>query len=341
MKWIFLLFIVFILKFCSIKPEAKITLILDSKSRTYIYGDTLKFSIQSTDKFDSIKFYLDDKIIKSPYFINHDKLGDKKLSAKLYDNHKIIEINESLRILSSLKPSLYTYKIINEYPHDKNSYTQGFEFYKTKLYESTGLKGESTLREINLLNGKTNRMLKIDKQFFAEGLTILNDSIYQLTWKAGIGFVYTLNDFKLVKSFNYDKSTEGWGLCNDSKFIYKSDGSEKIWKLDSSSQKELSFIQVTTDKTIIKKINELEWVNGKIYANTYQFQKEVVLIINPINGQVNGVIDFSGLKDKVDQIPSLNVLNGIAYNTDTKTFFITGKNWSKIFEVEIRKKNAR
>ena len=136
-----------------------------------------------------------------------------------------------------------------------------------------------------------------------------------------------------------NNSSEGWGLCNDGKNFYKSDGTNKIWILDSNKLSEIDYIEVMTNNKAINKINELEWVNGKIYANTYQFDKEVVLIINPSSGMVEGVIDFSGLKEKVEQIDSLNVLNGIAYNKKTKTFFITGKNWNTLFEVKIFKVN--
>ena len=142
----------------------------------------------------------------------------------------------------------------------------------------------------------------------------------------------------IVRLGSYDQSKEGWGLCNDGEFLYKSDGTAQIWRLDPATGKELDYIEATHNKTIVTKINELEWVNGKIYANTYQSQKEVGLIIDPNTGAIEGVIDFSGLKEKVDQIPSLNVLNGIAYHPQRESFFVTGKNWSKVFEVTLQKK---
>ena len=160
-----------------------------------------------------------------------------------------------------------------------------------------------------------------------------------MTWKSNIGFIYDVNDLKLIDSFSYNKSIEGWGLCNDGEYLYKSDGSEKIWKLDSNNAEEIDFINVVTNKKVINKINELEWYNNKIYANTYQFNKEVGLIVNPKTGSVEGVIDFTGLKERVKQHPKLDVLNGIAYNPMSKTFFITGKNWNKLFEIKIVKKD--
>ena len=142
----------------------------------------------------------------------------------------------------------------------------------------------------------------------------------------------------MERSFNYHKSKEGWGLCNDGERLYKSDGSNQIWILDPKTQEEIEKIQVMTDKTALNKINELEWVNGKIFANTYQYNKEVGIIIDPNQGAVEGVIDFSGLKKKVEQVRNLDVLNGIAYHPKRKTFFVTGKNWSKLFEVKISPK---
>ena len=170
---------------------------------------------------------------------------------------------------------------------------------------------------------------------FGEGLTIIGDNLYQLTWKQKIGFVYNKNNFELIKSFNYKKSIEGWGLCNDGINIYKSDGTEKIWILDPETLNELSYISVVTNNKVITKINELEWYRGKIYANTYQFNKEVGLIIDPKSGSVEGVIDFKGLKEKVKKHDKLDVQNGIAFHSKKNTFFVTGKNWNKLFEIEI------
>ena len=151
-------------------------------------------------------------------------------------------------------------------------------------------------------------------------------------------FIYNKANLQMTKSFPYFDSKEGWGLCNDGNKLYKSDGSENIWILNPTDFSEEKRIQVVTNKSALKKINELEWVSGKIYANTYQFQKDVVVIINPKTGRVEGVVDFSGLKEKVKQHDKLNVLNGIAYHKSRKTFFVTGKNWNKMFEVKILSK---
>ncbi len=171
------------------------------------------------------------------------------------------------------------------------------------------------------------------RQFFTEGLTVLNDKIYQLTWQAGIGFVYDVDTFEKTGSFKYGASKEGWGICNDGSMLYKSDGSEKIWLLDPETLTEKSHIEAYHNKGKVVELNELEWVNGKIYAN--RWQKNGVAIINPKNGAVEGVIDFSPLHKKVKQHPKLDVINGLAYNPDTQTLFVTGKRWDKLFEVKI------
>ena len=181
--------------------------------------------------------------------------------------------SRSIRLLKKEAPSLWTYTIINEYPHDTEAYTQGLEFDGEHLLESTGLRGKSSLRKVNYATGELLENKPLDESYFGEGLTLLNDKIYQLTWKENTGFVYDRNSLALLSSFNYDQSKEGWGLCNDGQFLYKSDGTAKIWRLDPTSGKELDYIEATTNKTILTKINELEWVNGKIYANTYQFPK--------------------------------------------------------------------
>ena len=189
------------------------------------------------------------------------------------------------------------------------------------------------MRKVDYKTGSILKNINLADDYFGEGLTILNNKIYQLTWQKGIGFIYDINSFEKTNSFKYGKSKEGWGLCNDSNVIYKSDGSEDIWILNPETLIEQEYIQVYTNKGPIKEINELEWINGKIYANRYQ--KDGVAIINPENGAVIGVIDFSPLKKLVKQHQGLDVLNGIAYNPKTKTVFVTGKRWDKLFEIEI------
>ena len=264
------------------------------------------------------------------------KLGEKTLTAKVEYEGQTVEISKKIKVLSSKAPELYTYDIIAEYPHDINAYTQGLEFHNDTLYESTGLKGKSFVRQVDYKSGKILKEIKLDDRFFGEGITILNNKIYQLTWQSGIGFVYDLDSFKQLDTFKYNKSKEGWGLCNDGKKLYKSDGTEFIWMLNPDTLAEEDYIETVTNTSIFNKANELEYVDGKIYANVYQ--KESMMIIDMQSGAIEGVINFGGLKEKVTKHEKLDVLNGVAYNPKSKTFFVTGKNWDKLFEVHIYKK---
>ena len=249
-------------------------------------------------------------------------------------NFQISELD--IKHWSAEKPNLYTYEILNTYPHDMSAYTQGLEFHEDTLYESTGQRGESSLRKVNYKTGEVIEQVDLDQFYFGEGLTILEDKIYQLTWQSQEGLIYDLDSMEMLEKFAYSESKEGWGLCNDGKQLYKSDGTDKIWILNPNTLEEESYIQPTTNKSILNQVNELEWVEGKIYANTYQ--KDGVVIINPQTGAVEGVVDFRGLRDKVKQHSGLDVLNGIAYHKASKRLFVTGKNWDKLFEVEILEK---
>ena len=206
------------------------------------------------------------------------------------------------------------------------------------LYESTGQYGASSLRKVDYKTGNVVQKLQLDNAYFGEGLTHFNGKIVQLTWKKQLGFVYNMSDFTLEKSFKYTKSPEGWGICTDGKWLYKTDGSQKLWRLDPTTFEELESKDIVTHNTYLSKVNELEFANGLIYGNTYQFSKDVVVIIDPSTGIVQGVVDFSGLKKKVQQHNRLDVFNGIAYHPTRNTFFVTGKYWNKLFEVEIIEK---
>mgnify|MGYP002017833335 FL=1 len=297
-------------------------------------GDEISINVTSTtDKIiDSLRYYINDKIVTSKVKLIDYKVGENKAYVEIFSNNERFLISKKFDVYSNTEPEIMSYKIVNEYKHDENAYTQGLEFYKNQLYESTGLNGKSTLRKLDYKSGEVLKIINLDYKYFAEGLTILDNKIYQLTWKNNIGFIYDL-DFNKIGTFSYDKSKEGWGLCNDGEFIYKSDGTNKIWVLDPINLNEIRFIEVLTDKSRIKNINELEFINGKIYANTYQFNRDVVIVINPSNGVVEKVIDFSGIRDRVTQKPDLDVMNGIAFINEK--IFVTGKNWDKLFEVEI------
>lgn len=301
-------------------------------------NESLNLSLENKKNhtIDSVSYTLNGIKVKENIDLDNFKLGKHTIEATVYFEGEKQITTSTVTILNNELPKVYTYKIINEYPHDITSYTQGLEFFNDTLYESTGQRKESKLRKVDYKTGEVIKNINLADEYFGEGLTILNNKVYQLTWQKGTGFVYDVNTFEKLSSFRYGNSKEGWGLCNFSNIIYKSDGTEKIWLLDSETLVEQEYIQVYTNKGKIIGINEMEWVEGKIYANRYQ--KDGVAIINPKNGAVVGVVDFKPLKKLVTQHEGLDVLNGIAYNAKTKTLFVTGKRWDKLFEVEIMEK---
>ena len=321
----------------SAKVKNDFSITTSSKNNAVIIGETLNFSINNpkNHEIESVSYTLNGKPISESVTFTNSKLGEQTIEATFSFNGEPITLAQKITVLNNASPKVYSYKIINEYPHDITSYTQGLEFYNGELYESTGQRGESKLRKVNYKTGEILKNLDLESSYFGEGLTVLNNKIYQLTWTSSTGFVYDVDTFEKTGSFKYGNSKEGWGICNDKNTLYKSDGTEKIWTINPETLVEEDYIQAYHNKGKVVGINELEWVNGKIYANRYQ--KNGVAIINPTNGAIEGVIDFSPLKKQVTQHKGLDVLNGIAYNPDTKTLFITGKRWDKLFEVEIIK----
>ncbi|MDB9782295.1 glutaminyl-peptide cyclotransferase [Winogradskyella sp.] len=300
-------------------------------------GDTLQLTINNPNKLEikNVSYQLDNIAFKNNSAVNNSRLGAKNITATVSYGEKTEVLTQPITVYNNVIPSIYTYEIVNTYPHDISSYTQGLEFYKGQLYESTGQKTKSKLRRVNFETGEVLKNLNLEDRYFGEGLTILNDKIYHLTWQANTGFVYDVESFKKLSSFKYGASKEGWGFCNDGEKLYKSDGTEKIWTINPENLTEENHIEVYTEKGKIPSLNELEWINGKIFANIYQ--RNGVVIINPKNGGVEGVIDFEPLKKLVTQHSELDVLNGIAYHPERKTIFVTGKNWDKLFEVTIKK----
>ena len=214
------------------------------------------------------------------------------------------------------------------------------EYYNGFLYETTGRRGQSTLRKVELKTGKVLKTVALDKKYFGEGMTILNDKIIWLTWQNKKGYVYNLDTFKQESEFTYNKSKEGWGLTHNETSLIKSDGTNKIWFLDPETKAEKSFIQVYNHKQSIPYLNELEFVNGKIYANYWK--KPLIAIINPTSGVVEGIANMTDLKKEMEKTQKLtdddDVLNGIAFDKENNRLFVTGKHWGKLFEIELIKK---
>ena len=227
-------------------------------------------------------------------------------------------------------PVNYTYEVINVYPHDPNAFTQGLIMEEGVLYEGTGLYGESTLRRVDLETGDVLQKYALAEEFFGEGITVFDSKIIQLTWKSEKGFVYDKQSFDLLDEFNY--STQGWGITTDGTLLIMSDGTANLYFLDPENFEVTGQVEVH-DKEPVVRLNELEYINGEVYANIWQ--TDTIAIINPDTGQVTGWIDLTGIYTP-ETSNSNNVLNGIAYDAENDRLFVTGKRWSQLFQIKLK-----
>ena len=234
-------------------------------------------------------------------------------------------------------PAVIPFSIVNEFPHDTGSYTEGLSFYNGQLFESTGatetISNNGTwVGPIELPSGKFQKKIDLGDDWFGEGITFLNDKIYQLTYKTQKGFVYDAKTYKKLKEFTYN--TEGWGLTNDGKNLIMSDGTSSLHYLDPESLRVLNVVGVSDNSGPVGNINELEFINGFIYAN--QWQTPYILKIDPASGKVVGRMDFSQMTDQIrNQYPDAEEFNGIAYDSTSNKVYVTGKKWPKMYEIKI------
>ena len=232
---------------------------------------------------------------------------------------------------NSPAPKLYTYKIVNTFPHDPNAFTQGLAWEYGFLYEGTGLPGHSSLRKVELETGKILQSIELPAEYFGEGITIFGDKIIQLTYLSKVGFVYDKDTFELLRQFSYP--TEGWGITHDGKNLIMSDGTPTLYLLDPETFETISKIDVYENNTLLWGLNELEFIDGRIYANIWPTDR--IAIIAPQTGQVTAMIDLKGLLSGQDISRQVDVLNGIAYDPENRRLFVTGKFWPKLFEIKL------
>lgn len=233
------------------------------------------------------------------------------------------------------RPQEFGYKILNVYPHDPAAFTEGLEYRDGFLYESTGLNGQSSLRRVQLETGKVVQEIVLPAQYFGEGITVLNQRVVQLTWQTQIGFIYNQGTFTTQSTFGY--AGQGWGLTNNGKEIYMSDGSSQIRLWDPTTLAEKERITVHDGGRQIQWVNELEYIRGQIYANVWQ--TDDVAIISPLDGRVVGWIKLEGLLTPEERAQA-DVLNGIAYDAARNRVFVTGKLWPKLFQIQLVPKAA-
>jgi glutamine cyclotransferase len=225
----------------------------------------------------------------------------------------------------------YGFEIVRQFPHDSSAFTQGFTYRDGYFYEGTGRNGQSSVRQVRMESGEVVRKIDLTREFFGEGIALSGDNIVELTWQSHIGFVYSLGDFRRLRNFSYPG--EGWGLAADGRDLYMSDGTAEIRVLDSETFAETRRIRVRDLGKPVDQLNELEFVEGEIYANIWHSNR--IVRISPQTGQVVGWIDLSGLLSPIYQLDAEAVLNGIAYDPEHKRLFVTGKLWPKVFEIRV------
>jgi glutamine cyclotransferase len=227
---------------------------------------------------------------------------------------------------------VYAYEVVNTYPHDASAFTEGLFYLNGFLYESTGLERQSSIRKVKLETGEVVQKIDVPPEYFGEGIVNWKQHLVSLTWKSEVGFVYDLQTFKLQRRFSY--SGEGWALTQDGKRLIMSDGTPDLRFLDPQTLKETGRITVTYQGKPLARVNELEWVRGRIYANVWE--TNMMIMIDPATGEITGVVNLAGLLSASDRLAGPDsVLNGIAYDAGNGRLFVTGKNWPKLFEIRV------
>ncbi len=324
------------------KPVSSITIQPNKKS--YVFGEKVSVNVKTKVKngeIESIKLYYKNKLLKESKELNFtfegaeiNSLGNSNFRVETVKTDGLKNTRtKTVKTLSDTETKIYNYKIINTYPHSNDYYTQGLEYHNGFLYEGTGEYGKSRLEKVDLKTGNALRTYHMPDKYFGEGITILNDKIYQITYHAQKGFIYNLSDFALIDSFQF-KSTEGWGLTNDGTNLIMSDGTHLLTWLNPSNFSVVKTVQVANKINTINFLNELEYIDGTIYANVYT--TDLIVQIDPETGKILSQVNLKGIIDMYhNQKDKIDYLNGIAYDNKNKLLFITGKLWPKLFEIEL------
>ncbi|WP_163715415.1 glutaminyl-peptide cyclotransferase [Mangrovibacterium lignilyticum] len=325
-------------------PVSKIDIL--PKRQKLALGDTVQVAIKVDPKNGELakaELYFDNQLLTTSEneefsypALPLNSLGKHQLKVIATKTDGVEGISfRTYEVVSNSTPELYSYEIVHTYPHNTEHFTQGLEVHENKFYESTGQNGKSGIYLFNLQNGDVLKEYKMEEKYFGEGITIVNDKIYQLTYKAQKGFVYDLNSFARVDSFTYT-TPEGWGLTHDGEYLIKTDGSEFLDFLDPETFSVLKRIAVYDNNGAVTNLNELEYYDGYVYANIWQTNFAVK--IDPVTGKVAAKIDFSGLMSVMyNPAKPIDVLNGIAFNKANGKMYVTGKLWPSLFEVKLVK----
>ena len=290
---------------------------------------------------DSFQIFSNDQFLATlpadslEYYWNSGNSGIGKITMMLKAYSSTCNIRTStmvVNVLSDIIPKRYTYKLVNTFPHSRETYTQGLIYHQGWFYESAGQYGKSALKKVKPETGVIVNMAGLESNIFAEGIALKGNEIYQISWREGICIVYDKELLKQNRRFSYEVA-EGWGLEFNGREFLMTDGSNVIYKLDSGTFSVTNRIEVMDNFGKVDNLNELEIVKGKLYANVYM--QNIVVIIDPESGKVLGKIDFSGLLPNSDRKTDTDVLNGMAFNKESGHLYITGKNWPKLFEVQL------
>jgi len=313
-----------------------------ARGAVYTIGDPVSVTISTPDTVtaDSVEVFMRGKFLGSWSGVGEfactteaELPGKAGIRIKIhFDGGKSETHSAQVELLSDLIPKNYSYRVKNTYPHDIRAYTQGLIFYDGWLYEGTGNKGQSTVRKVRLSDGEVVQMRNNSADIFGEGITIFNGQIYQLSYKAQICFIYNLNTFEEIKRVYY-QNREGWGLTHNGEELIMGDGTHVLYFIDPEMFTVKRQIEVYDNEGIADSLNELEYINGKIYANRY-YTDEIV-IIDPATGKVEGRINLKGILPVKERQPSTDVLNGIAWDNSGRRLFVTGKYWPKLFEIDL------
>jgi glutamine cyclotransferase len=310
----------------------------------YKLKDQIMVSLTPADDkklFDSVKVFFDGKIValltSAPWECSVSSsftglTGRKSVKAVAYAREKTQSVTRFVIVYSDIVPKRYGYKVINTYPHDTEAFTQGLFYDNGILYEGTGQETGSSLREVELTTGKILRQHNLDPSLFGEGITLYKDRIYQVTWRNKVGFIYNKSDFRVINKIFIQ--TEGWGLTTINDRIVMSDGSNVLYFHEPEMFDAVSRIEVYDNEKKVDQLNELEYIDGEIWANIWQ--TDLIARIDPLSGKVNSYIDMSPLypESKRREI-NADVLNGIAWDSQSRRIFVTGKRWPKLYEIRI------
>ena len=326
------------------KPAVRIN--AESVHKKIVYGDDINISIAVKVKDGQLKetnIFVDSVLVTTNnntefnYTLKGFKsIGKHTIKAQAVKTDGVEGVYfKTFEVLSDVIPEKYSYEVVQTYPHNETSFTEGLEIHDGFIYESTGENGKSFLYKNNLKTGKTVKSVKLADKYFGEGITIFNNKIYQLTYKTKVGFIYNLENMALIDSFHFE-STEGWGMTHDEKYLIMDDGTNILTYLDSTTLKAVKKLQVYDDKDQVLYLNELEYSDGFIYANLWT--TNLILKIDPQTGKVLAKIDLEGILTLSNTDKQVDVLNGIAIDPVTKKMYITGKLYPKLFEIKPIKK---